>query len=256
MRDAPELPATTTRPPLQLFGRAPRLIPADRPATPEMFLNQVAAKLGENRAFHPVGAGGLVSDGLDRDCLQWRKAGAGGRVFLATAAWEPSSFDRVLFVLDHPDRGSPRYHAEAKTCVRLARAWGFGGVWLGFLFDRVCQNISSPVIRRPGTNDGKRWLTAAAAIAGLTVVAWGGAGIVDEDRSDSLLSLLSVEGIHVLGLDKGAPLSPFGANLQDEGFPGQDAPTPARIEPGAYLGLKGGARTFRARIVLSETKAP
>lgn len=143
------------------------------------------------------GRSGAVIEGDYRYNLwrAWDADGAEGRVLVI--GLNPSTADA--------ERDDP----TIRRCIRFARDWGYGGLWMANLYAyRATDPKSLRTAEDPVGPRNDHWLAALAARAQLVVAAWGAWPGPDSQRPARAAAL--VGRLHVLGLTKrGEPRHPL-----------------------------------------------
>lgn len=117
---------------------------------------------------------------------------------------------RVLFVGLNPSTAdAEKDDPTIRRCVRFARDWGYGGIWMANLYayrstdPKALLSAADPV-----GPDNDHWLASLAMRAQLTVAAWGAWPGPNPHRPAHVMDLMGA--LHVLGLTKAqAPRHPL-----------------------------------------------
>lgn len=96
-----------------------------------------------------------------------------------------------------------------RRCVRFARDWGYGGLWMANLYAwRSTDPKGLCSADYPVGDENDNWLSSMAWHAGIVIAAWGAWPGPDPHRPAAVMDL--VGGLHVLGLTKkGEPRHPL-----------------------------------------------
>jgi hypothetical protein len=142
------------------------------------------------------GSKGAVIDGRYRYNL-WR-------------SWDERNLSRVLFIGLNPSTADAvADDPTIRRCVRFARDWGYGGMWMANLY-ALRATLPARLVDAddPVGPLNDQWLRVLAELAELTVAAWGAWPGPDLHRPAAVMDL--VGGLHVLGLTKhGEPRHPL-----------------------------------------------
>jgi hypothetical protein len=119
--------------------------------------------------------------------------------------------DLVAWIMLNPSTADAEQDDQTiRTCVRLARSWGYGGILVANLF---AWRATSPrdLLMQPEPNgpDADAWLLRVAGEAATVVCAWGNHGR-HRGRAAEVLRLLAGRRLHHVGMTgAGQPRHPL-----------------------------------------------
>lgn len=186
-----------------------------------------------------------------------------GMLHWISITWDSERWERAHFIVPSPGLAikHPAMNSDILRAIGFAKAWGYGGVWVTFLHDRVARNLASGLISRTWSAEGTRAMVASAVIAKINVAAWGGpAARLNLERHDQALGILAIEGFHYFNEDDPNAPSALEADLDLE-------PIIGHVRDGAFLRLGRDGKTpiFRAdlcaytarpEVPIGETRRP
>lgn len=127
--------------------------------------------------------------------------------------WDDRLLRCVFVGLNPSTADGERDDPTIRRCIRFARDWGFGGLWMANLYayratdPRVLTEAVGAGIDPVGPTNDQTLLTLAQN-AGCTVAAWGAWHGPDPHRPAAVMDLIG--GLHILGLTKkGEPRHPL-----------------------------------------------
>ena len=130
--------------------------------------------------------------------------------------WAPSK-PRILFIGLNPSTADEVIDdATVRRCIGFAQSWGYGGIYMGNLFNLVSTNpakllTAQPIEHKPG--EGLATLYDMVYDSALVVAAWGKLNQRLQERANTVTNIVAYMGcdtLHCLRVNKdGSPKHPL-----------------------------------------------